>query len=80
MLPLLVFLLSLQSLNQLAAAASEGYLQKVKEGLDEEPITAVNETADDYYGDTYGDETNSDWLNEFIEEEGNSNYGINSVI
>ncbi|XP_017338655.2 hyaluronan-binding protein 2 [Ictalurus punctatus] len=71
MLPLFFLLLSLQSLNQPAAAENERLLLKVKDGIAEDPAPASNETSDDYYEESPDNEqtnTNSQWLNELIEE------------
>ncbi|KAF4085049.1 hypothetical protein AMELA_G00112910 [Ameiurus melas] len=71
MFPLLLLLLSLQSLNQPAAAENEGHLLTVKEGIAEDPTPATNGTSDDYYEESPDNEqtnTNSQWLYEFIEE------------
>ncbi|KAG7325061.1 hypothetical protein KOW79_011377 [Hemibagrus wyckioides] len=77
MLPLLLLLLSLNqpaataaATAATAAAQSEGPLLKVKVGIDEDPTTATNKTSDDYYDDSYNDQTNTDsqWLYELIEE------------
>ncbi|MCI4384341.1 hypothetical protein PGIGA_G00037580 [Pangasianodon gigas] len=72
MLPLLLLLLSLQILNQPAAAAeSEGLLLKVRGGIAEDPTPVTNETSEDYYEESSDNDqtnTNSQWLYEFIED------------